>query len=136
MIPTITVVDLKAEPAKLKMLKGRTPTTPESEREGAFARLAPYRDGGMFMAKFAGTSAWERHPNGDEIVQIIEGATTIHLMTDAGRQSLTLKAGMVVIVPQNVWHQFVAPDGVCLITATPQPTQHLTVDVDDPRTIG
>ena len=132
----ITVVDLKAEPAKLKMLKGRTPTTPEAEREGAFARLAPYRDGGMFMAKFAGTSAWERHPNGDEMVQIIEGATTIHLMTDAGRQSLTLKAGMVVIVPQNVWHQFVAPDGVCLITATPQPTQHLTVDVDDPRTIG
>jgi quercetin dioxygenase-like cupin family protein len=132
----ITVVDLKAEPAKLKMLKGRTPTTPESEREGAFARLGPYRDGGMFIAKFAGTSAWERHPNGDELVQIVEGATTIHLMTDAGRQSVALTAGMVVIVPQNVWHQFVAPDGVCLVTATPQPTQHLTVDVDDPRTVG
>jgi quercetin dioxygenase-like cupin family protein len=90
----------------------------------------------MFIAKFAGTSAWERHPNGDELVQIVEGATTIHLMTDAGRQSVALTAGMVVIVPQNVWHQFVAPDGVCLVTATPQPTQHLTVDVDDPRTVG
>jgi len=131
----LTVVDLKAEPAKLKMLAGRTPTTPESEREGAFARLATYRDGGVFMAKFAGTSAWERHPKGDEIVQVVEGATTLHLITDAGRQSLALSAGMVVIVPQNAWHQFVAPDGVCVMTTTPQPTQHLSVDVDDPRTV-
>ncbi|HUA51500.1 MAG TPA: cupin domain-containing protein [Candidatus Sulfotelmatobacter sp.] len=131
----LTVVDLKAEPAKLKMLAGRTPTTPESEREGAFARLATYRDGGVFMAKFAGTSAWERHPKGDEIVQVVEGATTLHLITDAGRQSLALSAGMVVIVPQNAWHQFVAPDGVCVMTTTPQPTQHLNVDVDDPRTV-
>jgi quercetin dioxygenase-like cupin family protein len=99
----ITIVDLKAEFAKLTMLKGRTPTTPEAERAGAFARLAPYRDGAIFTAKFAGTSAWERHPQGDEIVQIIDGATTLHLMTGEGRQSMLLGAGMVAIVPQNTW---------------------------------
>ena len=131
----ITIVDLKAEFAKLTMLKGRTPTTPEAERAGAFARLAPYRDGAIFTAKFAGTSAWERHPQGDEIVQIIDGATTLHLMTKEGRQSLPLGAGMVAIVPQNTWHQFEAPDGVCVMTATPQPTEHLAVDVEDPRTV-
>jgi quercetin dioxygenase-like cupin family protein len=131
----ITIVDLKAEFAKLTMLKGRTPTTPEAERAGAFARLAPYRDGAIFTAKFAGTSAWERHPQGDEIVQIIDGATTLHLMTEEGRQSLSLGAGMVAIVPQNTWHQFEAPDGVCVMTATPQPTEHLAVDVEDPRTV-
>ena len=131
----ITIVDLKAEFAKLTMLKGRTPTTPEAERAGAFARLAPYRDGAIFTAKFAGTSAWERHPQGDEIVQIIDGATTLHLMTGEGRQSLPLGAGMVAIVPQNPWHQFEAPDGVCVMTATPQPTEHLAVDVEDPRTV-
>jgi quercetin dioxygenase-like cupin family protein len=119
----ITIVDLKAEFAKLTMLKGRTPTTPEAERAGAFARLAPYRDGAIFTAKFAGTSAWERHPQGDEIVQIIDGATTLHLMTGEGRQSLLLGAGMVAIVPQDTWHQFEAPDGVCVMTATPQPTE-------------
>jgi quercetin dioxygenase-like cupin family protein len=131
----ITIVDLKAEFAKLTMLKGRTPTTPEAERAGAFARLAPYRDGAIFTAKFAGTSAWERHPQGDEIVQIIDGATTLHLMTGEGRQSLLLGAGMVAIVPQDTWHQFEAPDGVCVMTATPQPTEHLAVDVEDPRTV-
>ena len=131
----ITILDLNAEFAKLKMLRGRTPETTPEEREGAFARLAPYRDGAIFTAKFAGDGAWERHPNGDEIVQIVEGATTLHIMTDAGPQSLSLKAGMMAIVPQNTWHRFEAPDGVSLMTATPQPTEHLTVTVDDPRTL-
>ncbi|MGA3001624.1 MAG: cupin domain-containing protein [Acetobacteraceae bacterium] len=129
------VLDLKAEFARLEMLKNRTPTSSDAARKGAFARVAPYRDGAIFAAKFAGTSAWERHPQGDEIVQIVDGATTLHLMTAAGRQSLTLTAGMLAVVPQNVWHQFEAPDGVCVMTATPQPTEHLRVDVEDPRTM-
>jgi quercetin dioxygenase-like cupin family protein len=129
----IATLDLKAEFAKLTMLKGRTPTSSDAERKASSARLAPYRDGAIFAAKFAGTSAWERHPQGDEIVQIVDGATTLHLMTAEGRQSLALSAGMVVIVPQDMWHQFEAPDGVCLTTTTPQPTEHLQVDVEDPR---
>ena len=86
-------------------------------------------------AKFSGEGPWERHPNGDEIVQIVDGAVTFHIMTDDGPQSYQLKAGMVVIVPQGAWHRFEAPDGVCLMTTTPQPTQHLTFAVDDPRTV-
>ena len=72
---------------------------------------------------------------GDEIVQIFDGATTLHLMTGEGKQSLALSAGMMAIVPQNTWHQFEAPDGVCVMTATPQPTEHLRIDVEDPRTM-
>jgi mannose-6-phosphate isomerase-like protein (cupin superfamily) len=131
----ITILDLNAEFAKLRMLRGRTAETPPEAREGAFARLAPYRDGAIFTAKFAGDGAWERHPNGDEIVQIVDGATTLHLMTEEGPQKVELSAGMVAIVPQGMWHRFAAPNGVSLMTATPQPTQHLTVTVDDPRTL-
>jgi len=43
----ITVLDLKAEFSRLTMLNGRTPTSSEAERQGAFARLAPYRDGAI-----------------------------------------------------------------------------------------
>ena len=50
----ITVLNVKTELAKLKMLLGRTPTTAASERKGAFTKLAEYRDGGIFTAKFAG----------------------------------------------------------------------------------
>ena len=42
---------------------------------------------------------------------------------------------MLVVVPQGAWHRFEAPEGVCLMTATPKPTEHLTVDVADPRTL-
>jgi quercetin dioxygenase-like cupin family protein len=131
----IAILDLEAEFAKLKMLRGRTPETPEAEREGAFARLAPYRDGAVFTAKFAGEGAWERHPQGDEIVQIMDGATLLHVITEEGKQSFALKAGMLAIVPQNAWHRFEAPDGVSLLTATPQPTEHLRVAVEDPRSL-
>jgi mannose-6-phosphate isomerase-like protein (cupin superfamily) len=130
----ITVIDMEGELRKLRMLKGRTATTPEGAREGAFARLADYRDGGIFSAKFQGDSAWERHPQGDELVQIVEGETTVDLMTAEGPQTVALRGGMAVIVPQGTWHRFHAPDGVALITATPQPTEHLKVDVEDPRT--
>src|SRR5207247_5027840 len=132
----ITILDVKAELAKLRTLQGRTPTTGAAERQGAFAKLAEYRDGGIFTAKFAGRGPWERHQTGDELVQIVEGATTMHLMTAAGPQALELTAGMVVIVPQGIWHHFESPNGVTLLTATPQPTEHLEIDVADPRTVG
>jgi len=131
-----TILDLNAEFAKLKMLRGRTPETPEAERQGAFAQLAPYRDSAINVAKFSGEGPWERHINGDEIVQVVDGATTLHIMFEDGPQSFALKAGMVVIVPQGNWHRFEAPEGVSLMTTTPQPTQHLTFAIDDPRTLG
>jgi len=133
----LTILDLKAEFSKLKLLRGRRPEMTESDRKGSggFATLAPFRDGNIFSAKFAGEGAWERHPNGDELVQIVDGSTTLHLMTDEGLQSFALGAGMMVIVPQGTWHRFVSPDGVTLMTATPKPTEHLTVDVEDPRTL-
>jgi quercetin dioxygenase-like cupin family protein len=132
-----TILDLKGTLGKMPMMQGRRPQSTEVERKasGGFVTLAPYRDGNIFSAKFSGDAAWERHPNGDEFVQVVEGATTLYLMTDDGLETHALKAGMVAIVPQNTWHRFHAPDGVALITATPKPTEHLTVDVEDPRTL-
>jgi mannose-6-phosphate isomerase-like protein (cupin superfamily) len=134
----ITIVDVKSELAKLDMLKGRRPDMTEAERKGtnAFATLTPFRDGNIFSAKFAGNGAWERHPNGDELVQVIEGETQFHIITDEGPQTHTLKAGMLVIVPQGAWHRFESAEGVALMTATPKPTEHLTIDVADPRILS
>ena len=56
-------------------------------------------------------------------------------MTADGPQSFALEARRVAIVPHGTRHRFEAPDGVSLMTATPQSTQHLTVAVDDPRTL-
>ena len=68
-------------------------------------------------------------------MHVIDGAATLHLMAEDGAQSFVLGAGMVAIVPPGMWHRFESADGVTLMTATPQPTDHPTVDVEDPRTI-
>src|SRR5688572_17066860 len=99
----LTIADLNAEFAKLNRFRGRTPQTTATEREEnrALARLASYRDGAIFIAKFAGSGLWERHPNGDEIVQIIDGTTKLHVAGDGRSEAFTLTAGAIVIIPQG-----------------------------------
>ena len=134
----VTILDLKAEFGKLALLRDRTPEMKEADRKasGAFATLAPFRDGNIYSAKFTGDGAWERHPNGDELVQIVEGTAVLHVVTDDGPRSLPVSAGMMIVMPQGTWHRFHSDEGVSLLTATPKPTEHLTVDVADPRTLG
>ena len=132
----IAIVDLEAELSKLTMLQKRTPTTTRAEREGSSAQLAAYRDGHLFTSKFAGKGAWERHPNGDELVHVIDGAGVLQVVTAEGTRSIDVKAGMLVVVPQGAWHRFHSAEGVTLMTATPQPSEHVRADVDDPTTAG
>ncbi len=129
-----TVFDLDGEFDKLTMLQGRTPQTTGADRKGSSAQLASYRDGSIFTTKFNGIGAWERHPKGDEFVQILEGTTTLDLETAVGIEAIELKAGMIAVVPQNAWHRFRSPQGVALMTVTPLPTEHVRTDTDDPRT--
>jgi hypothetical protein len=70
----VAILDLKATLAKMPMMQGRRPESTEAERKatGAFVTLTPYRDGNIYSAKFSGRAAWERHPNGDELVQIVD----------------------------------------------------------------
>jgi quercetin dioxygenase-like cupin family protein len=131
-----TIIDLTAELAKLTMLQGYTPQMTRADRGGSVGELAPYRDGAIFASKFTGSGGWERHRSGDEIVHILDGATRLHLMTENRSEAFELRAGMIAIVPQAVWHRFDAPDGVTLISVTPQPTDHPPVHADDPRSLG
>jgi mannose-6-phosphate isomerase-like protein (cupin superfamily) len=134
----VAILDLKDTLGKMPMMQGRRPESTEAERKatGAFITLAPYRDGNIYSAKFSGDAAWERHPNGDELVQIVDGSCTVHLMTESGLETHEVSAGTTIVVPQNTWHRFHAPNGVSIVTATPRPTEHLTVDVEDPRTLS
>ena len=128
----VKAVDIKAALAPLPVLRCRTPGTTEAEAEAAFATLVEYEDGGVFAGSFQGTSPWERHPNGDELVQILDGAATVTVLTEDGPQVLDMKAGMLTMVPRNCWHRFDAPDGVTVMTKTPQPTFHSEADEPPP----
>ena len=130
----ITEIDLNEALAGLARLEGRGAHTTESEAQDSFARLADFRDGALFAASFSGCSGWERHLKGDEIVQIIEGETRLEVIVDDEVETHHLTAGMLLVVPQGCWHRFTSEHGVSVLTATPQPTEHL--HVDDPRTIA
>ena len=127
----ITAVDIKAELAGLSVLHGRSTSTPAEEVKAAFAVLAPFRDGSVFAGRFSGDTPWERHQKGDELVQVLDGAATLTIMTDDGPRSFDLRAGMLIVVPQGHWHRFEAPGGVTVLSATPQPTDHTSAG--DPR---
>ena len=110
----------------LMFLANRTPTTTTEQSRNAFRELSIYRDGGIFVGHWAGNSEWERHAVGDEIVMVIEGATTISFLVDGGERLADLGAGDLVVVPQGTWHRFETPEAVKLLSVTPQPTDHST----------
>jgi uncharacterized cupin superfamily protein len=112
--------------AALTFLSDRTPTTTAEESADAFTLLSDYRDGGVFVGHWAGSSEWERHSVGDEIVMVFDGETTLTFLAKDGEQSSRLCAGDLVGVPQGTWHRFETPDGVKVLSVTPQPTDHRT----------
>ena len=97
----LSVVDLNAELAKLTMFRDRTPQSTMADRKGSGARVADYRDGGLFVTKFAGKGHWEAHLSGDELIYLVDGACD-HLeelvcsTTDAPK-SFALRAGMMAV---------------------------------------
>ncbi|WP_062269690.1 cupin domain-containing protein [Endozoicomonas arenosclerae] len=107
--------------SKLKAAPDRTPHSKDIDE--AFCQLADYRDGGIFLAHYAGNSEWERHPD-DEMVMVIEGRTTIFLIEKGEEQAHSLEQGELIVVPALTWHRFESPDVVKIMTITPQPSDH------------
>lgn len=47
---------------------------------------------------------WERHPAGDELLHVLEGALDVTTLTAKGPVHTTVNAGSVFICPRNLWH--------------------------------
>ena len=129
-----TIIDLNAEAAKLTMLRGRTPQTTFAERRasGSAVHLGGYRDGMLLLARSAGKSHWETHPE-DELLYVLDGEMTVDILEKDGPRSFVVGAGMIAIVPPAAWHRVRSADGMTVASAT-LPGDHIDFDVDDPRT--
>ena len=120
-------ITIKDELSRVKFLLNRTPETTDEEAKDAFSLLSEYRDGGIYVTHYSGFSEWERHLNGDEFIQVLGGETTLILLTGNQEQRKELLSGQLLVIPKGVWHRFESPNGVKIMTITPQPTEHSTV---------
>lgn len=123
-MPKSVAITIENEFSRVKFLKNRTPETSDEEAKDAFALLSEYRDGGIYIADYSGFSEWERHPQGDEFVQVLAGNTKLILLEENQQVENILSAGQMLVIPKGVWHRFESPDGVKVMTITPQPTEH------------
>ncbi|KVX02953.1 cupin domain-containing protein [Shewanella frigidimarina] len=118
------VITINDQFSRVECLKDRTPETTNEQAKNAFALLSEYRDGGIYIAHYSGFSEWERHPKGDEFVQVLGGETTLVLLVEKVEQRNLLSTGQMLVIPKDVWHRFESPEGVKVMTITPQPTEH------------
>ncbi len=69
---------------------------------------------------------WEMHPNGDEIVMLLEGKTTLVLEIDGAEKVVELnESAAYVVVPRGTWHTSRARGPCRMLFITPgEGTQH------------
>jgi mannose-6-phosphate isomerase-like protein (cupin superfamily) len=109
----------------LKHLPNRSPAMAfGDDASEAFAEVAPYRDGAVYVSYYSGSSEWERHPNGDEVVMVLDGTTTVILLNDATEERFFLSENELVVIPKGIWHRFENSEQLKVMTITPQPTEH------------
>jgi mannose-6-phosphate isomerase-like protein (cupin superfamily) len=67
-----------------------------------------------------GTSPWERHTNGDELLLVTDGQVHIEVLDDDGSsRQFAISEGALFVVPRGKWHQLTATDNVNILFASP-----------------
>ena len=73
----------------------------------------------MFRFEESWTS-WEMHPQGDEVVCVVQGHMTLHQeLADGSKQSFALGPGEYAINPRGAWHTADANEPVVALFITP-----------------
>ena len=97
-----------------------------------FRQLSSFNQGGVgvFWAE-GGTSPWERHPDDDELLYVLEGEVEVTVLTQEESIQATISAGSVFVVPRGLWHRQTLKGRVKQLYVTPGATEHSTAE--DPR---
>lgn len=67
-----------------------------------------------------GSSPWERHNNGDELLLVTDGEVQIEVLEDDGGSWIErLEEGTLFVVPKGRWHQLTAEDCVSILYVSP-----------------
>ena len=62
--------------------------------------------------------------NGWLYILVLGGETTLILLNGNEEQRYPLSTGKMLVIPKDAWPRFESPEGVKVMTITPQPTEH------------
>jgi quercetin dioxygenase-like cupin family protein len=94
-----------------------------------FRKLAQFNGGqvGVFWSG-PGVTPWERHPEDDELLQVLEGEADVTVWTEEGPITATVKAGHLLVVPRGLWHRHEIHDFVKELYLTPDASEHSSAE--------
>jgi quercetin dioxygenase-like cupin family protein len=108
------------KPHDLGAILGSISEEDMSLRRGDPSRIVDRLDQCVVGAvRFSGLPPWERHPAGDELLHVLEGALEICVLAPEGRVSFALHAGSVFVVPRGLWHRTYPQGAVSMLFVTP-----------------
>lgn len=110
-----------------------TPDMSEKDGMEAITVLGHCNGSLMGLVRFSGQTSWERHPEGDELLHVISGATNITLLSDEGSIHYLAKAGAAVLIPRGLWHSQRPDPEVTLMFVTPSAGSERSTE-EHPRT--
>lgn len=84
------------------------------------------------VMRYSGRTPWERHPDGDELLHVLEGAVDVTILTDDGSRQVSLDAGSVFVCPKGLWHRQLPRPLVTMLYGTPTRNGEASF-ADDPR---
>lgn len=133
--PTSAIVrDL---PAALRDLSAVPPLaitrdTTEAEANGAIREIGRLEERFLGVMRFSGTTPWERHPDGDELLHVLDGEVDVRVLTDDGPVDVAVPAGSLFVCPRGFWHRQTPRAAATVFFATPTATSEASW-ADDPR---
>ena len=83
--------------------------------------LGSFDDGSIGIGRFvAGSSPWEKHNNGDELLLVTDGEVQIEVLeSPVDSWTELLEEGSLFVVPKGHWHQLTATDNVNILYISP-----------------
>jgi mannose-6-phosphate isomerase-like protein (cupin superfamily) len=103
-------------------LRGKPKITSETTYEEfteAGPTLTRFDKGKVSLGRFATPIPWENHPEGDELLYILDGKIDVILLRGVRPVRVPVKAGSNFLVPKGVWHRQVPRPVASVLSALP-----------------